>query len=638
MKEETEGATTAGDGERSQFRLLAERRFGPFFGVQFLGAFNDNVFKQALVILLAYQTAAFTTLSSDALQNLAQALFILPFLLFSATAGQIADKYEKSTLITITVALELVIMMIGAAGFFMKSLPVLLAALFLGGVQSTLFGPVKYAILPQQLKDSELVGGNALVETGTSIAVLLGMVYGGWLIAQSGWGITAVTVSTCAISLAALVLSRFVPKASAADPELRITWNIARETWRNLVHLTDRRTVFLSILGISWFWFYGAMLVTQFPNLTRNVLFGNEHVVTLLLVVFSIGVGAGSLLCERLSGHKIELGLVSFGSIGLTLFGIDLWWATAGAAPHPPIDAATFMQDAANWRILADLALIGIFGGLYIVPLYALVQSRSDVASRSRTIAGNNILNALFIIAAALLAIVLFRLGLTIPQVILVTAILNAAVAVYIYTLVPEFLMRFMAWLTIHSVYRLQKTGLERIPEEGAALVVCNHVSYVDALVISAACRRPIRWVMDHRIFRIPLLSFFFRTARAIPIAPAREDPAVLERAYDAIAEALESGELVGLFPEGRLTTDGEIAQFRSGVNRIVARTPVPVIPMALSGLWDSLFARRPDKLRRVPWKLFPRVRVAVGDAVAPSAAAPDHLRAVVLDLRGDWR
>lgn len=624
--------------EPSQFRLLAKRRFGPFFGVQFLGAFNDNVFKQALVILLAFETASFTSMSSDALQNLAQALFILPFLLFSATAGQIADKFEKSTLITITVALELVIMMLGAAGFFMKSLPVLLTALFLGGVQSTLFGPVKYAILPQQLKDTELIGGNALVETGTSIAVLLGMVYGGWLIAQSDWGIAAVAASTCTISALAIALSRFIPKAPAADPELRISRNPIAETWRNLVHLTDRRTVFLSILGISWFWFYGAMLVTQFPNLTRSVLLGTEHVVTLLLVVFSIGVGAGSLLCERLSGHKIELGLVPFGSIGLTLFGIDLWWATASAAPYPPVGAIEFMRDSAHWRILADLALIGVFGGLYIVPLYALVQSRSDPASRSRTIAGNNILNAVFIIAAAAIAIALFHLGLTIPQLILVTALLNAAVAVYIYTLVPEFLMRFMAWLLIHSVYRLQKRGLERIPEEGPAVLVCNHVSYVDALVISAACRRPIRWVMDHRIFATPLLSFFFRTARAIPIASAREHPEVLERAYDAIAEALQAGELVGIFPEGRLTRDGEIGEFRGGVRRILERTPVPVIPMALSGLWESLFARHPGKLSRVPWRLFPKVRITVGDLVPPSEVAPDALRATVATLRGDWR
>jgi 1-acyl-sn-glycerol-3-phosphate acyltransferase len=622
----------------SQFRLLSERRFAPFFGVQFLGAFNDNVFKQALVIMLAYETASFTAMSSDTLQNLAQALFILPFLLFSATAGQIADKYEKSRLIAITVALELAVMGLGAAGLFMKSLPVLLTALFLSGLQSTLFGPVKYAILPQQLHETELIGGNALVESGTSLAVLFGMVYGGWLIAQSDWGIAAVALSTCLVSAAALVLARFIPAAPAADPMLRINRNPVSETWRNLAHLTERRTVFLSILGISWFWFYGAILVTQFPNLSRNVLFGTEHVVTLMLVVFSIGIGAGSLLCERLSGHKIELGLVPFGSIGLTAFGIDLWWATSAVPPHGPVGAIDFMKDAANWRVLADLAMIGVCGGLYIVPLYALVQSRSDTASRSRTIAGNNILNALLIIAAAVLALALFQLGFEIPQVILAAAVLNAAVAIYIYTLVPEFLMRFMAWLLVHSVYRVEKSGLERIPERGAALLVCNHVSYVDALVVTAACRRPIRWVMDHGIFRVPLLGFFFRSARAIPIASAKENPEVLQRAYDTIAEALAAGELVGIFPEGRLTSDGELGEFRGGVNKIVGRTAVTVIPMALSGLWESLFARRSGKLRRAPSRLFPRVRMSVGEAISPAAIAPETLREAVAGLRGDWR
>ena len=622
----------------SQFRLLGERRFGPFFGVQFLGAFNDNVFKQALVIMLAYQTASFTAMSSDTLQNVAQALFILPFLVFSAIAGQIADKYEKSRLITITVALELVIMMLGAAGFFMQDLMLLLVALFLGGVQSTLFGPVKYAILPQQLEESELVGGNALVEGGTSIAVLLGMIYGGWLIADRDWGIAAVAASTCAISATALLLSRFIPIAPAADPGLRINWNPVTETWRNIVHLTDRRVVFLSILGISWFWFYGAMLVTQFPNLSRNVLLGSEHVVTLLLVVFSVGVGVGSLLCERLSGHKIEIGLVPFGSIGLTIFGIDLWWSTAHAPAHAAVGAMEFARDPAHWRILADLALVGVFGGIYSVPLYALVQSRSDAASRSRTIAGNNILNALFIIAAAALAIGLFQLGFTIPQVFLATALLNAVVALYIYTLVPEFLMRFMAWLLIHTVYRVDKHGIDRIPAEGPAVIVCNHVSYVDALVITATCPRPIRWVMDHQIFKVPLLGFFFKAARAIPIAPARENPETLQRAYDAIANALEKGELVGIFPEGRLTSDGEIGEFRGGISRILERTPVPVIPMALSGLWDSLFARHAGKWKRAPTRLFPKVRVTVGDAVTPADAVPQNLRTTVATLRGDWR
>lgn len=610
--------------ERSQFRLLLERRFGPFFGVQFLGAMNDNVFKQALVILLAYHTASFSALPSDTLQNLAQALFVLPFLLFSATAGQLADKYEKSMLITVTKVVELAVMALGAVGLFTSSLTLLLAALFLGGVQAAFFGPVKYAILPQHLRQTELVGGNGLVETGTSIAILVGMVLGGWLIAHAGWGLAGVALATCGMAAAGIALSRLIPRSPAPDAALKINWNPLSETWRILRFTHANRTVFLSILGISWFWFYGALLVTQFPNLAKNVLAADEGFVTTLLIAFSIGVGTGSLLCERLSGHKVELGLVPFGSIGLTVFGIDL--GLAALAPHPH-----------HVRLIADLALLGLFGGFYIVPLYALVQSRSDEAHRSRIIAGNNVLNALFMIAAAALALGLFAAGLSIPQLFLVAAIMNAAVALYIYTLVPEFLMRFMAWILIHTVYRLEKSGLDRIPDEGAALFVSNHVSYVDALVISAACRRPIRWVMDHRIFATPLLSFFFRTAGAIPIAPAKEDPAMLERAYDRIARELEAGELVGIFPEGHLTFDGEIDQFRGGIMKILERTPVPVVPAALSGLWQSLFARNRGKVWHMT-KVFPRIRLAVGELFRPAAVSPDSLRAAVCELRGDWK
>jgi 1-acyl-sn-glycerol-3-phosphate acyltransferase len=622
--------------ERSQFRLLGERRFGPFFAVQFLGAMNDNIFKQALVILLAYQTASFTAMSSDTLQNLAQALFILPFFLFSATAGQIADKYEKSRLITLIVSLELAIMALAAWGLVRHNLQVLLAALFLGGAQSTLFGPVKYAILPQSLKEDELIGGNGLVEMGTSVAILAGMVVGGWMIAKA-WGITGVAILTCTLSAIGIAASFLIPRAPAADPNFRINFNPLTETVRCVRFAAGNRTVFLSILGVSWFWFYGAMLVTQFPNLSKNVLGGSETVVTLLLVTFSLGIGLGSLLCERLSGRKVELGLVPFGSIGLTLFAIDLWLATRTSLGLASAGVSEFLDHARSWRVLADLGLIGVFGGLYIVPLYALIQSRSDPAHRSRTIAANNILNAAFIVAAAGISIGLLALGLTIPQLILVLGLMNAAVAVYIYTLVPEFLMRFLVWVLVHTVYRLQKTGLERIPEEGPAVVVCNHVSYVDALVISAACRRPIRWVMDHRIFKVPVLSFFFRTARAIPIAPAKEDAQLLDQAYERIAQELASGELVGLFPEGRLTCDGEMSEFRGGVVRILEKTPVPVVPMALSGLWRSVFARNRDKFKHLT-RLFPRIRLAVGEPLAAHGVSPQGLQATVLALRGEWK
>jgi len=624
----------------SQYRLLTERRFGPFFGVQFLGAFNDNVFKQALVILLAYQTASFTTMSSDTLQNLAQALFILPFFLFSATAGQIADKYEKSTLITITVTIELAVMTLGAVGLFTQNLTLLLGALFLGGVQSALFGPVKYAILPQHLNDTEIVGGNGMVEMGTSIAILLGMVYGGWMITQPGWGVAGVAVSAMAFAAAGILLSRFIPKSPAPSPELRINWNPLTETWRNLRFTAQNRTVWNSILGISWFWFYGAMFITQFPNLSKNVLGAAEHVVTLLLIVFSVGIGVGSLLCERLSGRKIEIGLVPFGSIGLTLFGIDLWLAAEGHAPHGAQTLAEFAGDPTHWRMLADLFLLGLFGGFYIVPLYALVQTRSDPAHRSRIIAGNNILNAAFIVAAAVLAIGLFAAGLSIPQLILVTALLNAVVAIYIYSLVPEFLMRFLVWMLVHSVYRLEKSGLERIPDEGAALIVANHVSFVDALVIAAAVRRPVRFVMDHRIFGIPVLNFVFRTGKAIPIASSKEDPEMMERAFAEVAAALRAGDLVCIFPEGRITDSGELFPFRPGLTRVLEETPVPVVPIALRGLWGSFFSRMGGSAMTRPWRMrpFAKIGVAVGEAVPAAQATPEGMQATVQQLRGDWR
>jgi 1-acyl-sn-glycerol-3-phosphate acyltransferase len=624
----------------NQFGLLKEKRFAPFFGVQFLGALNDNVFKQALVILLTYSTARYTTMSTDILQNLAQALFVLPFFLFSATAGQLADKYEKSRLISITVAIELCCMALGAAGFFLHSLPLLFAALFLGGVQSALFGPVKYAILPQHLKETELVGGNGMVEMGTSVAILVGMMLGGWLVAQEGWGVTAAAVVTMAISATGFLLSRLIPLAPAAAPELKINWNPFTETWRNFQFMRGNRTVFLSVLGISWFWFYGSIFLTQFPNLSKDILSGQESVVTLLLIVFSIGIGVGSLLCERLSGHKVEIGLVPFGSIGMTLFGIDLYFALAAHLQHAPMALMPFLQDAGHWRILGDLFLIGLFGGFYIVPLYALIQIRSEPSHRSRIIAGNNILNALFMVAAAGIAIGLFSLGFTIPQLLLATALMNALVALYIYRLVPEFLMRFIVWLLIHSVYRLKKEGLENIPEEGAAVIVCNHVSFVDALVIAAACPRPIRFVMDHQIFKLPIINFVFREGRAIPIASAKEDPALLEKAYEEVAKALEAGDLVGIFPEGRITDTGELYPFRKGITRIVERTPVPVVPMALKGLWGSFFSRKdgPAMTRPLRRGLFSKVSLAVAAPVAPAAATPEALQEIVAGLRGDSR
>ncbi|PPE73846.1 glycerol acyltransferase [Solimonas fluminis] len=620
----------------SQFSLLRQRRFGPFFLTQALGAFNDNVFKNALVILVTFGIAGLAQEQVSFYVNLAAVLFILPFFLFSATAGQLAEKYEKSRLIRGIKLLEIGIMLLGAVGLWLGSIPLLLGVLFLLGFQAALFGPVKYAILPQHLREEELVGGNAWVEAGTFLAILLGTVLGGWLVAQPG-GTHWVAAVVVALALAGYAACRAIPPAAPAAPELRINWNPLTETLRNLRFMRTNRTVFLSVMGISWFWLYGAAFLSQMPTYASQVLGGDPSVATLLLTLFSVGIGAGSLLCERLSGHKVEIGLVPLGSIGLTLFGIDLYLAHPGMATATGLTAQAFLEQPGAWRVVADLVLIGIFGGFYIVPLYALIQTRSEPSHRSRIIAGNNILNALFMVVAGALAVGLFKAGLTIPELLLVVALMNAAVAVFIYSLVPEFMMRFLVWLLTRTLYRIDQRGMEHIPDEGAAVIVCNHVSFVDALILGGNIRRPVRFVMYHKIFRIPVLNFIFRTARAIPIAPAREDEALMHKAFEDIAAALAAGDIVGIFPEGGLTPDGEIQGFRPGIERIIERSPAPVVPMALSGLWESMWSRRDSRLRRMrlPRRLRARIGMSAAPAVPAAEARAAALEQAVRELRG---
>ncbi len=625
----------------NQYGLLRERRFLPFFLTQFLGAFNDNVFKNALMILLAFKAASWISLDRNLVQNIGQVVFILPFLLFSATCGQLADKYDKAKLTRFVKLFEIAIMLVAGLGFYLKSPALLFVALFLMGTHSTLFGPVKYAILPQHLKQHELVGGNGLVEMGTFLAILLGEILGGVLIGVETHGMLLVTIVTLGLAIAGYFTSRAIPASPAPAPNLKINWNPITESIRNFNFTKQNRTVFLSILGISWFWFYGATFLTQFPSFSRDVLGGGEHVVTWLLAIFSVGVGLGSLLCERLSGHKVEIGLVPFGSIGMTLFGLDLYFASRGLVPAAhEIGAMEFLNRPGGWRISFDLLMLGLFGGFYIVPLYALIQTRSEESHRSRIIAGNNILNAVFLILSAILAIVVFKLGFTIPQLFLIAAILNACVAIYIYTLVPEFLMRFLMWILIHSVYRLKKEDLHHIPDEGPAVLVCNHVSFVDAMVIAAGCPRPIRFVMDHNIFKMPILNFVFRTAKTIPIASAKEDPQALERAYDEVAKALGNGDLVGIFPEGKITHTGDINEFKPGIKRIIERTPVPVIPLALCGLWGSFFSRMGGKAmsRFFPRGFSSKIALVAGAPVTPAQVSPENLQSAVASLRGDWK
>jgi len=623
----------------SQFSLLRQRRFAPFFATQFLGALNDNVFRNGLIILVTFQGVLVLGMNHNQLANVASLLFVLPFFLLSATAGQLADKFEKSFLMRRIKLLEIGLMVIAAAALLAGSYPLLLLVLFLMGCQSTLFGPVKYAYLPQQLATEELIGGNGLVEAGTYVAIILGLIIGGQMVAISPQDQTLLAACLVGFAVFGYVASRRIPTTRAADPELKISLNVWRVTKRIVGFAREDRTVFLSILGISWFWFFGTVMTVQVPGYTLDLLNGNASIATALLVAFAVGVGVGSLLCERMSGHRIELGLVPFGSIGLSLFAIDLYFAQPVRSIIPVSSIAEFLAISGNWRVLLDLSLLGAFGGFYSVPLYALIQKRSKRQHLSRVIAANNIINTIFMVAASLLAILLLNLGFSIPELFLVLAALNIIVAIYIYSLLPEFMMRFLAWILINVLYRIRVTGLENVPKKGPAIVVCNHVSYMDPILLTGSIKRPMRFVMYYRIFQIPLLRFFFEHMRAIPIAGRMENEQLMNDAFDRVDEELEAGNVVCIFPEGAITRDGEVARFRPGIEKIIARRPVPVVPVALGRLWGSWFSRRSSGgLRKIPGRLFARVPITVGEAVPAQEVTAARLELLVRTLRGDDR
>jgi 1-acyl-sn-glycerol-3-phosphate acyltransferase len=619
----------------NQFALLRQRRFAPFFWTQFSGAANDNLFKFAFTVMVTYQLQV--GWMPPAMAGLViGALFILPFLLFSATSGQLTDKYDKTFMIRAVKNLEIAIMALAAWGFYRADVSILLGCTFMMGVHSTLFGPVKFAYLPQVLNERELTGGNGMVEMGTFVAILLGNVAGGLLVAIPQVGRQDVAIACVLLALAGRTVAQFIPAAPATDPGLKINFNPVSETWRNLKLAHGNLVVFRSLLGISWMWFFGAVFLSQFPSFAKEVLHGDEQVASLLLVVFSIGIGTGSLLCEMLSRRHVEIGLVPLGAIGMSVFAVDLYFASRGLAPAQSLTLMQFLGASAHWRVMADLALLSLFAGLYSVPMYALIQLRSQPTHRARIIAANNILNALFMIASSIIAGMLLKLGASIPQIFLVVGLANAVVACYIFMLVPEYLLRFVAWVASHLVYRFRVAGDENIPVQGAAILVCNHVSFIDAVLLMAASPRPIRFVMDHRIFQVPVLGWLFKLAKAIPIASRTEDPATYEAAFDAAAKVLDDGDLLAIFPEGGITRDGTLQEFKGGIMKILERNPVPVIPMALTNLWGSFFSRVEQGGAMVrPFRrgMFNRVGLNVGAPMSAAAVQPQLLREKVATL-----
>ena len=627
----------------NQFSLLKERRFLPFFLTQSLNAFNDNVFKQALIALITFGALALNEEQRKIFTQVAAGLFILPFFLFSGISGQLSDKLDKAKIAVWVKTAEIVIMCIGAVGFFTQNLYLLLAMLFMMGLHSTVFGPLKYGILPQVLKPNELTGGNGLVEMATFLAILTGTIAGTTLVLRQSGEIQhlgAILIAVVSISLAIIgwLTARAIPAVAAPDATLKVNWNPITSTWHNLQDLRGNRTVLLSCLGISWFWFFGTIYFTQLASYAKETLGGQEGAYNVLLAVFSVGSAIGAVLCEVLSKKRLEIGLVPFGAFGMTIFSVGLYFSCPEALGSKDLNVQQFLAQPQVWKVMVWMLLMAIASGLFIVPLFALVQSRSSVEKRSRIIAANNILNAAFMVTASLLTVLLLKLRFNIPQILLITAILNLAVAIYIFTLVPEFLMRFCCWILINVMYRVKVEGLDNLPEEGPALMVCNHVGFTDPLIIAGCIPRPTVFVMYWKIFQAPGANWLFKTARAIPIAGRNENPEMYARAFAAISAALKAGEVVCIFPEGGLTPDGDVKEFKRGFELALERDPVPVLPMALQGLWGSMFSRwdRHNKKLKLPRRLFARVALAVGPLIKPEDAKAEVLEAEVKRLRGD--
>ena len=613
----------------SAIELLGAKRFAPLFGTQFLGAFNDNLFRAALVTLVTFRLQGWSSEEVALLNNIAPGLFILPYFLFGAISGQLADKYEKARLIRLVKMIEIGVMAIAAVGFWLQSVPVLLVTLFLMGTQSTLFGPLKYSILPQHLSEGELMAGNGLVEGATFIAILIGTMIGALL--PPDWVIPGIMGA----AVLGYLCSCSIPIAEG-DSALPIGLNPIRETRRILGMTRASRTLYQSILGISWFWAFGLIVLAQIPFITKEVIGGDEIVQALLLALFSLGVGVGSVLSARMSGPRIEPGLVPLGSLGLSLFTLDAWLQLDGFVVGVAADGAMAFALGPGLRFAVDLVLIGASGGLFTVPLYAMIQSRADPEQRSRIIAANNIINTIFMIAATTMAVGLLSLGYTPVDLFWVVAVLNVVAAIYIYSLVPEFLLRLIVLCLVRVMYRTRAEGQQHLPDRGAAVLVCNHVSFVDALILLGLCNRPLRFVIDHRIYATPLLNYLFRAAKAIPIAPAHEDEALLQQALHQVARALERDELVCIFPEGEITRSGQLNRFRKGVEEIVQRTPVPVIPAGLDGLWGSLFSRqRGSAMPGLPRRLRARVRLNIGAPLIPTEVDAALLQERVAELCG---
>ena len=592
----------------SPIGLLKTRRLWPLVLAQSCGALNDNLVKNAMVVLAIFQLG----IGGAGLSAAAGALFIAPYILLSATAGKLADRFPKPRVVLACKLAEVLLMVASAAAFLTESVPALLAVLAGLGVQAALFGPVKYGLLPEHLAEEELVAGNGVIEATTFLSIVCGTVAGGALVLLAH-GTAAVGIAGVALSLLGVFGAARIPASPAAEPSLRITPNLFAETWRVVRHAASVRAIWLSVLGLSWFWTMGATLMTEFPVVARDTLHSDGTVLTLLLSVFAIGVGVGSVQCARLLKGEVSARLVPFAALGISLFCWD--FARAAASAGDLANAAVALSSFAGWRMIVDLFLLAVCGGVFSVPLYAIIQDAAAASERSRMIAANNIMNALFMVAGAAAAATMAAMGLDAPAVLFVAAIANLVVALWIVRILPHEVYRGLFRWYFSRFHHVQVRGLENYKASGdRVVIVANHQSYLDACLIAA-------YLPDSPTFAIHTAQaakwYFKPFLAAVETFPVDvQSPYSVKRMVEAVRD---HGRKLMIFPEGRMTRTGALMKVYEGAALVADKSHAKVVPISIEGLQFSRLGRMRGRLH-LRW--FPRLRLNI---LPPVTLAPSQ-------------
>ncbi|MBN2120773.1 MAG: MFS transporter [Candidatus Omnitrophica bacterium] len=598
-------------------RSLNKTGFNALLATQFLGAFNDNAFK-LVISLLAVDLLVMKTGGTEYL-SLAGVIFILPFLLFSTCAGYLADRLSKQKIIIGTKVLELLIMAAGFVALLKRNIWGIYTVLFFMGLQSTFFSPAKYAVLPEILSDEDLSEGNGAIQLWTYMAIIFGTACGGYVFYLLKTEIYKTSYVFMGIAGIGILTSLFVSKVKPSGSTRNLEWNFLSEIIRNTKRIKKDKPVFLSILGLVYFSLFAGLFQLNILLYARKIMGVNQFHTSILLTLVALGLGLGSYIAGKLSEHKIEFGLVPLGTIGLSTFSIFLGFSYK-----------SFMMSACL------LFILGLCSGFYIVPLNALVQKRSPEERRGQVLATLNFLSFSAILAASGVLYVfreLFRLNAA--QIFLVMGIASIGATLYILKVLPEAFIRLADWMFAHSIYKIKKVGMENMPKEGGALLVCNHVSYADPVLVLASVQRPIRFMVFRPIYNNPLLKPFCKITKAIPVS-FRDRPKTIMKSFQEAREAVQNGELVCIFAEGGLTRTGNMLAFNKGFEHIMKDLDAPIIPMNIDRIWGSIFSYEDDKyFWKIPRHLPYPITISFGKPLASSSKVHE-VRIAVQELSAE--